>query len=153
MVCIGEGIGSGGPRRNGGALIDQVENKRNPLISLFYFRFIVIIIIPPQQTKPNPSPLLPNHCAVPAPASSPLKFKLMLLTQCRSAAAGLELVRGAVEGGVAGGAGVGAGRGGVLVVGARVGGLGAFFAEDAELFCGGGRGSVLTEFSGMNRER
>lgn len=54
------------------------------------------------------------------------------------AAAGLELVRGAVEGGGAGGAGVGAGRGGVLVVGAGVGGLGAFFAEDAELFCGEG---------------
>ncbi len=52
------------------------------------------------------------------------------------AAAGLELVRGAVEGGVAGGAGVGAGVGGVLVVGARVGGLGAFFTEDTELFCG-----------------
>ncbi len=58
------------------------------------------------------------------------------------AAAGLELVRGPVEGGVAAGAGVGAGRGGVLVVGAGVGGLGAFFAEDAELFCRGGTESI-----------
>lgn len=51
-------------------------------------------------------------------------------------APGLELVGGAVERGGAGGAGVGAGGGGVFVVGAREGGLGAFFAEDAELFCG-----------------
>lgn len=51
------------------------------------------------------------------------------------AAAGFELMGGAVEGRGAGGAGVGAGRGGVLIVGAGEGGFGAFFAEDAELFC------------------
>lgn len=52
------------------------------------------------------------------------------------AAAGLELVRGAVQGGVAAGAGVDALGGEVVVVFAGEGGLGALFAEDAELFCG-----------------
>lgn len=52
------------------------------------------------------------------------------------AAAGLELVRGFVEGCVAAGAGIDAGGGRVLVVFAAVGGFGAFFAEDAELFWG-----------------
>lgn len=50
------------------------------------------------------------------------------------AATRFELVGGAVERGGAGGAGVGARGGGVLVVDAGVGGFGAFFAEDAELF-------------------
>lgn len=46
-----------------------------------------------------------------------------------------ELVGSAVEWGGTGGAGVGACCGGVFVVGAGVGGFGAFSAEDAELFC------------------
>jgi hypothetical protein len=50
------------------------------------------------------------------------------------AAAGLELVVRLVEGGVAGGAGVDAFFGRVLVVFAREGGFGAFFAENAKLF-------------------
>lgn len=49
-------------------------------------------------------------------------------------ATGFELVGCAVERGGAGGAGVGSGGGGVFVVGTGVGGFGAFFAEDAELF-------------------
>ena len=54
----------------------------------------------------------------------------------RPAAAGLELVRRAVQGRGAGGAGVGAVGRHVLVVGARVGGFGALVADDGEL--GGG---------------
>lgn len=54
------------------------------------------------------------------------------------AAARLELVRRLVQRRVAAGARVDAGAGGVFVVGAGEGGLGALFAEDAELFCGYG---------------
>lgn len=54
----------------------------------------------------------------------------------RPAAAAGELVRRLVEGGAAAGAGVDAGGRGMLVVGAGEGGLGALFAEDAELLCG-----------------
>ena len=50
-------------------------------------------------------------------------------------ASGFKLVVRFVEGGVAAGAGVDAFRGTVLVVFAREGRFGAFFAEDAELFC------------------
>jgi hypothetical protein len=53
----------------------------------------------------------------------------------RPAAARLELVLCGVEGRVAGGAVVGAGGGRVFVVFAGAGGFGAFFADDAELFC------------------
>lgn len=50
------------------------------------------------------------------------------------ATARLELVGGFVERGLAAGAGVDARGGHVFVVGAGVGGFGAFFAEDTELF-------------------
>ena len=56
------------------------------------------------------------------------------------AAAGFEFVGRFVEGCGTGGAGVDSGGGHVVVVGARVGGFGAFFAEDAELFWGKGEG-------------
>lgn len=52
------------------------------------------------------------------------------------AAAALELVVCLVERRGAAGAGVDAAGGGVFVVFAREGRFGAFFAEDAELFCG-----------------
>lgn len=50
------------------------------------------------------------------------------------AAAGFELMRGLVERSSAGGARVDAGRWHVFIVGARVGGFGALFAKNAELF-------------------
>ena len=52
----------------------------------------------------------------------------------RPSAAGLEFVGGFVKRGVAAGAGVDAGGGHMFVVGASVGGFGAFFTEDAKLF-------------------
>ena len=51
------------------------------------------------------------------------------------AAAGFELVRRAIEGRLACGASVDAVRGHVLVEFAGVGRFGAFFSDDAELFC------------------
>ena len=54
----------------------------------------------------------------------------------RPAAPGVELLLRRVEGRGAGGACVDACAGGMLVVCAAAGSLGAFFAEDAELFCG-----------------
>ena len=52
----------------------------------------------------------------------------------RPAAAGFELMRCLVEGSGAGGARVDAARRHVFVVGARVGGFGALFAKNTELF-------------------
>lgn len=46
-------------------------------------------------------------------------------------------MRGFVERRGAAGAGVDAASGHVLIVDAGVGGFGAFFAENSELFCGG----------------
>ena len=54
---------------------------------------------------------------------------------CWPSTATLKLVIGCVERRIAGGAGIDTGVGHVLVVLAGEGGLGAFFAEDAELFC------------------
>lgn len=52
------------------------------------------------------------------------------------ATTGFKLMRGFIERGRAAGAGVDTAGGHVLVVNAGVGGFGAFFAEDSELFCG-----------------
>ena len=57
------------------------------------------------------------------------------IVEGRPSAAGLEFLLGGVEGRGTAGAGVGPRGRGVFVVFACVGGFGAFFAEDAELFC------------------